>query len=68
MPTPLVLKTDDLVEVISFIRATFPSIRRITPMPVRKTAAKKTLKELIRLREAGLSRIHVGMESGYVLS
>jgi len=31
-------------------------------MPVRKPTAKKTLKELIRLREGGFSRIHVRME------
>jgi radical SAM superfamily enzyme YgiQ (UPF0313 family) len=61
----LLLKTDDLAEVISFIRETFPSVRRITTYARAKTAARKTLEELKRLREAGLSRIHVGMESGY---
>ncbi len=61
----LVMKTDDLEEVISFISATFPSVRRITTYARAKTAAKKTGEELKRLREAGLSRIHVGMESGY---
>jgi radical SAM superfamily enzyme YgiQ (UPF0313 family) len=61
----LVLRTDDLAEVISFIRANLPSVRRITTYARAKTAAKKTVGELKRLREAGLSRIHVGMESGY---
>jgi histone acetyltransferase (RNA polymerase elongator complex component) len=61
----LVLKTDDLEEVIAFIRGTFPSIKRITTYARAKTAAKKNVAELKRLHEAGLSRIHVGMESGY---
>jgi hypothetical protein len=61
----LVLKTDDLAEVISFIRETFPSVTRITTYARARTAARKTLIDFIRLREAGLSRIHVGMESGY---
>jgi radical SAM superfamily enzyme YgiQ (UPF0313 family) len=30
-----------------------------------KTAAKKKLEELVQLREAGLSRLHIGLESGY---
>ena len=61
----LIMKTDDLAEVISFICKTFPSVTRITTYARAKTAAKKTVEELKRLREAGLSRIHVGMESGY---
>jgi radical SAM superfamily enzyme YgiQ (UPF0313 family) len=61
----LIMKTDSLVEVISFIRETFPSVRRITTYARAKTAARKKVEELKRLREAGLSRIHVGMESGY---
>ncbi|MHB8908184.1 MAG: radical SAM protein [Syntrophales bacterium] len=61
----LVMKTDDLEEVISLISATFPSVRRITTYARAKTAVKKGANELKRLREAGLSRIHVGMESGY---
>lgn len=61
----LIIKTDDLAEVISFIRETFPSIRRITTYARAKSASRKTAEELKRLREAGLSRIHIGMETGY---
>jgi hypothetical protein len=60
----LSLKTDSLAEVIACIRETFPSVRRITGYARAKTAAQKTPEELGRLREAGLSRLHVGMESG----
>lgn len=61
----LVVKTDDLAEIIAFIRTTLPSVRRITTYARAKTAAKKSGEELKRLREAGLSRIHIGMETGY---
>ena len=61
----LIVKTDDLAEVIAFIRRTLPSVSRITTYARAKTAAKKTVEELRRLREAGLSRIHIGMETGF---
>jgi len=61
----LILKTDDLVEILSFLRDQFPSLERITSYCRSKTAARKSATELQRLREAGLSRIHIGLESGY---
>ena len=61
----LIMKTNDLAEVIASLRETFPSILRITTYARAKTAARKTVEELKRLKEAGLSRIHIGMETGY---
>jgi len=61
----LIMRTNELVEVIKFLKETFPSIDRITSYARSKTTAKKTLEELVALREAGLSRIHIGLESGY---
>jgi radical SAM superfamily enzyme YgiQ (UPF0313 family) len=61
----LIAKTDDLAEITAFIRTTLPSVSRITTYARAKTAARKTLEELRRLREAGLSRIHIGMETGF---
>jgi radical SAM superfamily enzyme YgiQ (UPF0313 family) len=61
----LIMKTDDLADVIASLHETFPSIRRMTTYSRAKTAARKTVEELKRLREAGLSRIHIGMETGY---
>jgi len=60
----LIMKTDDLVEVISYLKQTFPEIDRITSYARSKTAARKTLEELKRLNRAGLSRLHMGLESG----
>jgi histone acetyltransferase (RNA polymerase elongator complex component) len=61
----LVMKTGELAEVIRFLKKTFPSINRITSYARSKTAAKKRLDELKELHEAGLSRLHIGLESGY---
>lgn len=60
----LIMKTPGLVEVIRFFRETFPCIERVTIYARSHTAARKKLEELVSLREAGLSRLHIGMESG----
>jgi radical SAM superfamily enzyme YgiQ (UPF0313 family) len=59
------MKTPDLVEVIKFLKKTLPSITRVTSYGRSKTASKKKLEELVQLHEAGLSRLHIGLESGY---
>ncbi|MCX5845784.1 MAG: radical SAM protein [Deltaproteobacteria bacterium] len=61
----IIMKTDDLVYVLSFIRDKFPSVNRITSYCRSKTATRKSVEEFKMLKEAGLSRIHIGMESGY---
>jgi len=61
----LIMRTNELAEVIKFLRETFPDIKRITSYARSKTAAKKKLDELTELGEAGLSRLHIGLESGY---
>lgn len=61
----LIMKTADIAEVLSRIKETFPFVKRITTYCRSKTAARKTVEDFKKLREAGLSRIHVGMESGY---
>jgi len=61
----LIMRTNELAEVIKFLKQTLPSITRVTSYARSKTAAKKKLEELIELRKAGLSRLHIGLESGY---
>ena len=60
----LIMRTPDLVTVIRFLKETFPEITRITSYARSKTAAKKPLEELKQLKDAGLSRLHIGLESG----
>jgi radical SAM superfamily enzyme YgiQ (UPF0313 family) len=61
----LILKTKDLLEILSCLTKTFPSVGRITSYCRSKTAARKSVEDFRLLRDAGLSRIHIGMESGY---
>jgi radical SAM superfamily enzyme YgiQ (UPF0313 family) len=60
----LIMRTPDLVKVLLFLKETFPQVDRITSYARSKTAAKKTADELTQLKDAGLSRLHIGMESG----
>ncbi|HDP80898.1 MAG TPA: radical SAM protein, partial [Spirochaetes bacterium] len=60
----LVMKTGDLCEILVYFRQKFPSLERITTYARASTVAKKSLEDLRRLREAGLTRLHIGMESG----
>lgn len=61
----LIMPPDDLVQVIQFLKATLPVVTRVTTYGSSKTAARRTVAELTRLRKAGLSRVHIGLESGY---
>jgi len=60
----LIMKTDDLVKVIEFLYQEFPTLERVTSYARAKTVLKKTLDELKRLQQAGLSRLHLGLETG----
>jgi radical SAM superfamily enzyme YgiQ (UPF0313 family) len=60
----LILKTADLLAILDFLREKFPHIKRITSYCRSQTAARKTVDEFEQLKKAGLSRIHIGMESG----
>jgi len=61
----LVMRTTDLVEILNYLKKAFPSVERVTTYSRAKTVSRKTLAELRELHEAGLSRIHMGLESGY---
>jgi hypothetical protein len=53
------------VEVLKFLREKFPEIRRVTTYSRSRTIARKSAEALKRIKEAGLDRVHVGLESGY---
>jgi radical SAM superfamily enzyme YgiQ (UPF0313 family) len=61
----LIMRTDDLVEVLTFLRQAFPEIRRVTTYSRSRTVTKKNLNDLKRIRQAGLDRVHIGLETGY---
>jgi radical SAM superfamily enzyme YgiQ (UPF0313 family) len=61
----LILKTGQLIEILKDLKEAFPSIERITTYSRAKTVSKKGMEELQDLFRAGLSRIHIGLETGY---
>jgi radical SAM superfamily enzyme YgiQ (UPF0313 family) len=61
----LIMRTPELIQVITFLRETFPSLNRVTTYGRSHTAVKKSLAELRELKDAGLDRIHMGLETGY---
>ncbi len=60
----LVLPTDDLVTILEYLRERFPRIERITTYARARTLKRKSVDDLRRLKEAGLTRVHAGLESG----
>lgn len=60
----LIMKTGQLVEVLEYLRLTFPSIVRVTSYARSRTLMQKPLDDLKAIRQAGLNRLHVGLESG----
>jgi len=61
----LVMKTSDLVEALTFLREKFPEIKRVTTYSRSRTVVRKSVESLKKIREAGLDRVHIGLESGY---
>jgi radical SAM superfamily enzyme YgiQ (UPF0313 family) len=60
----LVVKTEILVKILDSLFSSFPHIERVTSYGRAKTIAKKPLEDLIKIRQAGLTRLHVGLETG----
>lgn len=60
----LIMPSDQLLQVLKYLKETFPTIERVTSYARAKTIYKKTHEELKELHKAGLSRLHVGLETG----
>lgn len=60
----IIIKTADLVEIVTHLLAAFQSLERVTSYARAKTVLVKSPEELRELRRAGLNRLHLGLESG----
>ena len=60
----LILPVNDLVTILNYLKEKFPKIDRITTYARARTLSHKSVDDLKRLKQAGLTRIHTGMESG----
>ena len=60
----LVVKPDHLIRILRHLRFRFPRVDRITSYARSHTIARISDDDLSQMREAGLNRIHIGLESG----
>ena len=60
----IIIKTADLIQIVTHLLEVFPSLERVTSYGRAKTVLAKDLDELRELRKAGLNRLHLGLESG----
>jgi len=58
------MKTEPLIEIVQFLCEIFPTLERVCSYARGKTLYRKKPEELWRLRETGLSRLHIGLETG----
>jgi radical SAM superfamily enzyme len=60
----LILKTEQILEILNHLKLRFPNLKRITTYARATTLKRKSVEEFVQMKEAGLMRIHVGLESG----
>lgn len=60
----IIMRVPEFIEVLSYLRESLPSINRLTTYARSKTLAQRKPEQLKAIREAGLDRLHVGLETG----
>ena len=65
----ILMNPDGMIEVLEYLKATFPQIQRITSYARSDTINRLSLERLTRYRELALNRFHIGLETGndYIL-
>jgi radical SAM superfamily enzyme YgiQ (UPF0313 family) len=61
----LILPTERLCEILSNIRKKLPWVNRVSLYGNAKAILRKTAEDLIKLKELGLDRVYMGLESGH---
>ena len=59
-----IMKTEDLLEILTFLRQHFPSLKRVTSYGRARTMIRKSPQEIQEIHDAGLTLLYCGMESG----
>jgi radical SAM superfamily enzyme YgiQ (UPF0313 family) len=60
----LVITTGDICEILNHLNGTFRSLSRVTSYARALTLRRKSDRVLSRIRQAGLTRLHIGLETG----
>lgn len=61
----IAMNTDDLLTILEKLYKVFPKLERVTTYAGPKSTLRKTPEELKALRQAGLKRAYLGMETGW---
>ena len=59
----MIIKPDDMIDILTYIRKQFPQVNRITSYGRSKNIARISDEDLKRMADSGLNRIHIGMET-----
>jgi len=61
----LAMNPQVFIDSLKYLKETFPTIDRVTSYARSRTIAKRvTLEDLNNMKDAGLTRLHIGLESG----
>ena len=60
----VIMKTDDLIRVLRKLYDTFPTLEKVTTYAGPRSTLAKSPEELKAIRDAGLNRAYLGVESG----
>ena len=60
----LVIKTEEMCQILGYLHGTFPSLTRVTSYARALTLKRKSIGSLEKIRSAGLTRLHIGLETG----
>lgn len=60
----LVLKTEDLIEILKTIKKYFPNVKRVSSYATAQDINRKSIEELQALRDNGLEMLYIGFETG----
>ena len=60
----LIIKTEEICQILAHLHGTFPSLTRVTSYARAQTLKRKSVEGLRKIRSAGLTRLHIGLETG----
>ncbi len=60
----LVIKAEDMCEILDHLYGAFPCLSRVTSYARAQTLKQKSLESMKKIRQAGLTRLHIGLETG----
>jgi radical SAM superfamily enzyme YgiQ (UPF0313 family) len=60
----LVIQVGEFLEILEHLHKVFPALERVTTYARARTLVRRSVASLREIRDAGLTRLHVGLETG----